>query len=80
MDGGQWTDQKLQVDPIPIPPLPFEEVRSTEGENHQARHQRVREPQLDAQAAMRSGTYKRAQAHSEPLRMEQRDWTEGQKR
>ena len=41
---GRWTVERpdIRVDPIPIPPLPCKGARIQKGENHQARHRRVR--------------------------------------
>ena len=67
MTDGQFTVDRpeTEVDRIPIPPFP----RSTnpEGENHQARHQRVRSHDWMPSNAIRDN--KRAQAHSDRCRM-----------
>ena len=60
MTVGRWTvdRQEIRVDPIPIPPLPFEGSTSPEEKNHQARRRRNRSHCLDAQAAVQSKTTK----------------------
>ena len=89
MEGGQWTDQKLEW-------TPFQSFRclsrehESRGRESPSKTSMSLEPRLDAQAAMRSGTtkeHKHAQivaegeskSVSEPLRMEHRDWSEEMK-
>ena len=89
MEGGQWTDQKLEW-------TPFQSLRcrsrehESRGRESPSKTSTTSEPQLDAQAAMRSGTTKEhkhtqivaeseSKSVSEPLRMEQRDWKEEMK-
>ena len=89
MDGGQWTDQKLEM-------IPFQSLRcrlrehESRGRDSPSKTSTSSEPRLDAQAAMRSGTTKEhkhtqivaeceLRRDSKPLRMEQRDKTEEQK-
>ena len=68
MEGGQVDRPEVRVDPIPIPPLPFEGAQIPEGKNHQARTSTSPEPRLDVQAAMQSRIIEEAQAHSERCR------------
>ena len=87
MTDGRWTvdRQEAQVDPILIPPLPFEGARV---QRERITKQAINEfgALLDAQAAMQSGTTKehkhnqtveecQLRRDSEPVRMGQRDWT-----
>ena len=80
---------EAQVDLIPIPPLPFG-VHECRGRESPSKTLTSSEPQLDAQSAMRSGTTKEhkhtqivaeceLRKDLEPLRMEQRGWTDEQK-
>ena len=71
MTDGRWTVDRpeAQVDPVPIPPLPFRGCTNTEGENHQARHQRVRSHDWMPRLQCDQGQAKRAQAHSDRCRM-----------
>ena len=82
-DGRCTVDRpEVRVDPIPIPPLPFEGARIQREESA--------EPRLDAQVATQSRTTKghkttqiasesESKNASEPLHMEEKDWIEEMK-
>ena len=69
MTDKKWTVDRPEVrgNPIPIPPLPFEEHKSR-GKESPSNTLTNSEPRLDAQVAMQSRTTKGAQAHSDRCR------------